>query len=197
MEERPLSILVLEDEPEECRAIQDYVAALDDVILTGVTNDSKHAIRLITDCCPDAVILDLELHKGSGNGIQFLNDLIALSPQIFPYVLVTTNNISTVTFERLRKMGADFIMTKAQADYSAGSVIDFLRSMKGTLHSGIRKYLPIESMTTETPEQLRKRIYKRTTTEMERIGILLVFTDGGRSAAHYVNVIRYSNAVSG
>jgi len=30
---------------------------------------------------------------------------------------------------------------------------------------------------------------------MERTGILIVFNDDGRSAAHYVNVIRYSNAV--
>ena len=172
MTDRTLSILLIEDEPAECQLIADYIDTTDDVTLIGSTGDTTKALKYIKDCLPDAVILDLELHKGGGNGLSFLQNLTELDLRYKPYILVTTNNTSTITHEQARILGADFIMTKAQSDYSAENVIEFLRSIKGVLHRRAEMQAQsIESMTTESPDQLRKRIIKRIASEIDQVNI--------------------------
>ena len=68
---------------------------------------------------PDAIILDLELHEGGGNGLFFLSKLHDLGLEKLPYILITTQNTSNVTLEAARQLGADFIITKYERDYSA------------------------------------------------------------------------------
>lgn len=170
--QRRLSLLLIEDEPADCLAISKYIDTLEDVQLVGVTNNSHRAIELISSNLPDAVILDLELHKGSGNGISFLQELRELHLKVSPYILVTTNNTSSVTYELARNNGADFIMTKWQEDYSAKAVVDFLRHIKNTIHRKVRiEGLSVELLTTESPAQTLKRIEKRISNEMDLIGI--------------------------
>ena len=112
------TILLVEDDQAACRDFIDYIEELEDISLIGVTNNSSKAIEYIKDCLPDAVILDLELHHGTGNGLLILKELKQLLPAKYPYVLVTTNNTSYLTFETARQLGADFIMSKHQVDYS-------------------------------------------------------------------------------
>lgn len=125
----PMKILLLEDDPQDCREIENYVAAQEDVTLVGCTGDAGMALELVPQKCPDAIIIDLELHQGSGNGLQFLKDLKQLRLSYHPYLLVTTNNSSRTTHEAVRAFGADFIITKYESDYSAQYVIEFLRMM--------------------------------------------------------------------
>jgi DNA-binding response OmpR family regulator len=67
--ERKLSILLVEDDPNACKDMIEDIEELDDTALIGVTNNSTKAVDYIKDYLPDAVILDLELHQGSGNGL--------------------------------------------------------------------------------------------------------------------------------
>ncbi|MCL1918237.1 MAG: response regulator [Peptococcaceae bacterium] len=166
---RPLSILLIEDEPQECQEMIQCIESTNDVHLVGVTNNVIQALEYVTDFLPDAIILDLELHKGYGNGLEFLNLLQKTNLSVPIYVLVTTHNISYVTHEGARKMGADFIMVKSQEDYSAKSVIDFLSSLKSIIH-GNRK-VAAQSDTAESPQQKQQRIVKRIITDLDRIGI--------------------------
>jgi DNA-binding NarL/FixJ family response regulator len=168
--DKTLSILLVEDDQAACRDFIDYVDELDDISLVGVTNNSSKAIEYIKDCLPDAVILDLELHHGSGNGLLVLKELKLMHPDKFPYVLVTTNNTSFLTFETARQLGADFIMSKHQADYSVKNVIDFLNMMKPIIHSK-HQAASKEHTTTESPEQRNKRITLRVSTELNNVGI--------------------------
>lgn len=170
--QRELSILLIEDEPSECLAISQCIDNLDDVQLVGITNNSQRGIELICDTLPDAVILDLELHKGSGNGLSFLQKLRELNLRTVPYILVTTNNTSTVTYELARQTGADFIMTKWQGDYSGENVVGFLRSIKSTIQRKAKmEGISLDLSTTESPIQIRKRLEKRINKEMDLIGI--------------------------
>ena len=41
-----------------------------------------------------------------------------------PYILVATNNISRITHQLARNLGADFIFTKNQADYSVKMILE-------------------------------------------------------------------------
>ncbi len=128
---KEISILLLEDEPEECLAIENCISTQEQVTLIGCTSNVSEALELLKSNCPDAVIIDLELHKGGGNGLQFLSAVKQLNMPTRPYLLVTTNNSSQTTHEAARNMGADFIMTKYESDYSAEYVIDFLLMMNG------------------------------------------------------------------
>ena len=168
--ERKLSILLVEDDPSACTNIIEYVEELEDTTLIGVTNNSTKALDYIKDYLPDAVILDLELHQGSGNGLILLQELKQLMLELPPYILITTNNSSPVTYESARQLGADFIMSKHQADYSAKTVVDFLRMMKTIIRSR-EKSATGASLTAEPPEIKKKRIQKRIYTELDYIGI--------------------------
>lgn len=168
--ESQLTILLVEDDNNACSEIVKYIDELDDVILIGITNNSTKAVEYVTDCLPHAVILDLELHEGGGNGLSFLNELNHLDLAIRPYILVTTNNSSAVTYEYARNLGADFIMAKHQTGYSSKGAVDFLVMMKDILISKAIAANPKQA-TTESPEQKSKRITRRICKELDLVGI--------------------------
>ena len=169
--DKPLSVLLIEDEPIECKSFVQYVESVEDVNLVGVTNNSDKALEYARDYLPDAIILDLELHKGSGNGISFLMALDKAQFPISPYILVTTNNVSPITHEQVRRLGADFVMVKSQADYSAESVIEFLRSLKGVIHDARKKKQAWGGSCGEPPIEAKKRLSVQISTEIDLIGI--------------------------
>lgn len=165
-----LSMILVEDDPIACNELTDSIEELDDLSLVGVTNNAKQAIDYIKDFLPDVMILDLELHKGSGNGLNVLNEMNQLSLNNRPYILITTNNSSQITYESARHLGADFIMAKYQADYSVKSIVDFLRIMKPVILS--RKQSASETHSTnESPDMRNKRIIRRISTELNYVGI--------------------------
>jgi DNA-binding NarL/FixJ family response regulator len=170
--ERKLTILLIEDEPLECMEIIRYSDTIEKTKIVAVTNSVNEAIEYTEDYLPDAVILDIELLKGSGNGFLFLERLRKCDIKAIPYVLVTTNNTSQITYDYLRELGADFIMSKRQKDYSAENVINFLCSMKGAIQNHARNQgVSKELLTTETPEEISNRIQKRINAELELVGI--------------------------
>lgn len=169
--EKPLSILLVEDEPLECKSFVQYIDTLEDVLLVGVTNNAEKALDYVGDCLPDVIILDLELHKGSGNGINFLMDLHRTPPPIFTYILVTTNNISRITHEQARQLGADFVMLKSQADYSAENVIEFLRALKGMIHESRKKSMASNRADILSPYEAKKKLSTLAVREIDIIGI--------------------------
>ncbi|MCL2082002.1 MAG: response regulator [Oscillospiraceae bacterium] len=168
--EKPLSVLLIEDDPEECKAIVRYIDSVKNVNLVNVTNNTEKAIAYTEDYLPDAIILDLELHRGNGNGISFLVALKSLTLPVFPYILVTTNNISSITHQQARSLGADFVMLKSQNDYSAKSVIEFLQVLKCTIHASQKKRGDFQEKN-ETPAERRRRLDVRVAAEIELVGI--------------------------
>ena len=112
--ERSLNLLLVEDDQDLNNKFKQYIDEINDVSLLGITNSSMKALDYVKQYLPDAVILDLELHHGSGNGLIFLKDLQTLDIPFIPFVLVSTNNTSNVTYEYARQLGADFIFSKHQ-----------------------------------------------------------------------------------
>ena len=165
-----LTILLIEDEPTECAEIIQYIEQTEDAKLIAVTNTVDGALKYAQDCLPDAIILDLELHKGGGNGIQFLQELRNLNPKPFPYILVTTNNTSSVTHESSRRLGADFLMVKSQRGYSAQGAVDFLRALKEAIFE-TQKRRNFSSNQADSPDQVRKRLIQRVSAEIDRVGV--------------------------
>ena len=119
---------------------------------------------------PDAVILDLELHQGGGDGLFFLAQLQQLELSKHPYILVTTNNSSNITYESARQLGADFILAKYQENYSAQYVVEFLRIMKKVIFSEKGKTAS-KITATEPSESKDKRLIQKIQHELNLIGI--------------------------
>ena len=165
-----LSILIVEDDPQACEEIATYIATLDDVALVGITNNSSKAELMIRDMLPDTIILDLELHEGGGNGLSLLKALHDAPPAKMPYILITTNNSSAITYEAARQLGADFILSKHQNDYSAQSVVDFLRALRHVIQKHYGKRTPT-SNEPESPAQKDRRDTRRICLELDRVGI--------------------------
>lgn len=165
-----LTVLLVEDDPIACGAFLGYADELEDVKLVGVTNNATKAMQDIQDYLPHAVILDLELHQGSGSGLDVLRGIRSATLPVNPYVLVTTNNSSSVTYEYARQLGADFILSKHQADYSERVALDFLRMMGSVIQSKW-KSLPDQPQTTESAKQREQRIVRRIMAELDQIGV--------------------------
>lgn len=130
---KTMKILILEDEASDRAEFIRCAEGTEDVSIVGCTANANEALTIFKKESPDAVIIDLELHDGSGNGLQFLSSLRAVTHNNEAFLLVTTNNSSHTTHEAARKLGADFILTKYETDYSAEYVIDFLKMMHSTI----------------------------------------------------------------
>ena len=166
-----LKVLLVEDEPDECAAIGSVIDSTDGIRLVGITNSIAKAFNDVKDCLPDAVILDIELHKGEGDGINFMERLAA-ADVAQPFVLVTTGNTCKIIQERVRELGASFIISKNQDNYSAEYVVNFLMSMKSTiLFRKMKQGVPEEILTLDDREEITKRIIKRIDTELDEIGV--------------------------
>ncbi|MDE7181659.1 MAG: response regulator [Clostridia bacterium] len=171
--ENKLEILLVEDDEQDCIEITNAVNNNpDDFILIAVTNNSERAFEHVQDSQPDAVILDLELHHGVGDGIDFLRKLKAANLPRTPYILITTNNISPYTHEIARNYGADFIMTKSQENYSANHVLELLKATKSIIlnRRSVKNKDGVISFE-ETPTVKANRIKKRIETELITLGV--------------------------
>lgn len=163
-----LTILLVEDDIYTCKEFVEYIDSKEDIILVDTTNSSSEALSKISYYQPDAVILDLELHHGAGNGLDVLAGIKMTAKR--PYMLITTNNSSETTYEHARLLGADFIMYKHQKDYSVKNVVDFLYSLKTTIKN---MHHDINSQINDinSPEYQSKRILRLIDSELNAVGI--------------------------
>ena len=170
MENKTLNILIIEDDVAACRELHQYIEQFETLKLIGITGDSDKGIELVKSMLPDVIILDIELNRGTGNGIMFLAKLNALTLSLHPYILITTNNSSNVTYDQARNLGADFIMYKHKPDYSAQYVIEFIRMIQHSILS--RKPIVTQNLSEEDCYEKNLPIYtRRVYRELDWVGI--------------------------
>lgn len=128
-----LSILIVEDDKQACDELSRCIAQYDDMKVAAVCNSSQDALEKARFHLPNVIILDLELHLGGGNGLMFLDSLLANPLSLDPFILVTTNNMSTITLDQAKALGADFTLTKYEQGYSAQYVIDNIRMLRNAI----------------------------------------------------------------
>lgn len=159
-----LTILLVEDEVSTCKRFIDYIERKEDIVLVNATNSASQAISDIDTYRPNAIILNMELHYGSG--FEVLSGVNKMSEK--PYVVITTNNFNETTNEYTRINGADFIMYKQQKDYSEEGIVDLLYSMRNVIKG---KSLQKKHVETENQEYRNKRILSYTNEELNRVGV--------------------------
>lgn len=167
-----IDLLVIEDDEATCLAYEEYCRNREDVFLIGTSAHAGEAIEMTGEFRPNAVVLDLELTYGSGSGLDYLMALDKLQTDAAPYVLVVTNNISQTTYAAVRHMGADFIIAKAQPDYSVEYVVNFLRSVIDSIpDTGANRSAGAPAVKKRMEEDYDKRMIKKIGAELDMIGI--------------------------
>ena len=150
-----LTIMLVEDDEDTCAQIAEYANTFDDIRIVKTTNNSIDAYNYTMENIPDAVILDLELHEGGGNGLDFLTKLSNTFGKYKPFILLTTHNVSNLIKEEARALGADFILTKYSEGYTHKEPINFLRILRHTIIKNRNKYI---SSGIQSEELLRQQI---------------------------------------
>ena len=168
---KPMTLLLIEDDLSECIKYKDCAAKRNDIRFIGMTGSSIDGINYIKTHMPEGVILDIELHRGKGSGIQFLQDMKELKLGFRPLIIIITNTSSNIVYNHVHDAGADLIFYKKQMDYSADMVINSMVALRRSLHTVGKDGVPDELRSVESPEELRIRITDRLNAELDAIGI--------------------------
>lgn len=164
-----INLIIVEDDNNTIEEYKAGIKCFDNFYLAATTSSSSEALEKVKEYSPHAVILDLELHKGSGNGLMFLKELSALNLKNKPFILVVTNNISSVTHSIARNLGADFVITKNQSDFSCKMVLEFLSSVAASaLTSDINSPDAAKAAVSVSYSETMK---EKISTELDLIGI--------------------------
>lgn len=169
MENKPMSLLLIEDDEFECKKFKSYVETLNNVKLVGITNSSDKGIEFFKTYLPEAIVLDIELHKGQGSGIDFIEQAKKLMTEFRPIIVVTTNAASSILYDKLHDEGVDLIFYKKQKDYSPKLIISSLLSLRETL----RKFNNTDKNVDykESPADYETKISNKINAELDLIGI--------------------------
>lgn len=170
--QKKINLLVVEDDEATCMAYVEICKNYEDVFLIGTSAHSNEALDLTKEFKPNAVVLDLELQKGTGSGFDYLLHIDDLKLEAKPYILVVTNNVSPVTQAAVRNIGADYIIVKSQSDYSVDMVVNLLRSIISKIPD-LNSHSPSESIVIKKriEDDYNQRLTKKITKELDKIGI--------------------------
>lgn len=169
MENKPMSLLLIEDDEFECKKFKTYIETLNNVKLVAITNSSDKGIEYFKTYLPEAIVLDIELHKGQGSGIEFIENVKKFMNDFRPIIVVTTNAASSILYDKLHDEGVDLIFYKKQTDYSPKLIISSLLSLRETLRKFNNTDKNVEF--TETPADFETKISNKINAELDLIGI--------------------------
>lgn len=167
-----INLLVVEDDDSICAEYEEVCSRYDDIFLIGTSAHSDEALKITEEFLPNAVVLDLELQRGSGSGPKYLLDMDTIMLRVRPYILVVTNNVSQYTHAVVRNLGADFIIVKSQADYSVEMVVNMLRGIIDRIPDmNPKRETSSPSVKKRIEMDYNQRLVKNITTELDIIGI--------------------------
>lgn len=168
--EKPMPILLIEDNETEVNDFKNYTENRNDVYLVKTTNSSYEGLEYVKTYMPEGIILDLELHKGEGSGLEFLEELQKLELDFKPLIVVTTNVNSDIIYNHIRELGADFIFYKKQSDYNVEMVINSIVSLRVAIYRSKTNSMRNRT-TTEAPIEHENRIKDKINNELDLVGI--------------------------
>jgi DNA-binding NarL/FixJ family response regulator len=170
-EKKSMPLLLIEDDVAECRRFKDCAAKRTDMTFVGMTASSEEGLLYVQTRMPEGIILDLELHRGKGSGLQFLSDLKAINMAVRPLIIVTTNSPSSVVYNHVHNFGADLVFYKRQEGYSPDMVLSTMSALRKSLQTVRKDDLPQDMQTIESPDERRARVLARIDAELDLVGI--------------------------
>lgn len=166
-----MTLLLIEDNIDECNILKKYVSTKNNVKFIGITSSDIEGLEYIKKFKPDGIILDLELHKGSGNDTSF-GLLETISKMTFvkrPKIVVTTIVSSKTVYNYLHDKGVDLIFYKNHKNYSAENVINTLLLLND--YSTNTPITSIQYNEDKTSDDLEQIISDKINYELDLIGV--------------------------
>lgn len=171
MSNKVLNVILIEDDKVECAKFEKYIKSRNDINLIASTDSDIEGLELIKKTLPDAIILDIELHNGTGNANSF-NLIETLQKTKFskrPKIIVNTVVSSNTVYDYLHDKGIDLIFYKKQPNYSIENVINTLVLLSG--YSEDASFTG--NIVVEDTEENEEKISKIINNELDLIGISL------------------------
>ncbi len=168
MEEKPMKILIIEDDVIDCNNFKTCIKNRNDIELVALTDSDVEGIRYVKTKHPEGIILDLELNNsasGNADSLDFLTNLKNLNLDYEPVVIVTTHVNSKRTYEVLHRSGVDLILYKDHQKYSCDYVLNKFLNLRKT--SPIKKTSSIEEELQLNENKISFCIYH----ELDLVGI--------------------------
>lgn len=165
MEKAPITILLVEDDINECNIYKNIVKNRNEVQIISITNSSTQAIEECNIYKPDAVILDLELTDGEGSGFEFIEAMKNEPNDKIPKIVVTTNVHSNTVYDYCHNNNIDFVFYKKQKNYSQENIINTLLLLRN--YEQTNKLVNVELDERKIEETILNKINK----ELDLIGV--------------------------
>lgn len=127
MNQKPMKILIIEDDINDCNSFKDCVKNRNDIEIVAITDSDIEGLRQVRNMKPEGIVLDLELNNssdGSMDSLGFLSNLKNLQLNYEPIVIVTTHINSKRTYDILHRNGVDLILYKGHPKYSSEHVLN-------------------------------------------------------------------------
>ncbi|MCL2874652.1 MAG: response regulator [Defluviitaleaceae bacterium] len=170
--EKPMSIVLVEDDPSACQGFVDCANNRTDIVFVGITDSSDVGLEYVRTKLPEAVILDMELNRGEGSGLEFLERFQKTELSLRPIIVVTTRNRSDLVHEQLHdEHNIEWVFCKLQKGYSPEMVVNHLLKLRAYLHNRKDGEYSANLRTLESPEKFKKRIMQRIDAELNDFGI--------------------------
>ncbi len=168
MQNKPMKILIIEDDRDDCKNFINAIKSRKDIELVAITDSDIEGLKYTKLKHPEGIILDLELNSsttGNTDALNFIPELKKINLNYQPIVIVTTHVASKRTHDILHRQGADLILYKDQAKYSAEHVLNIFISM--------REKIPQRTIQTLKEEMQRdeEKISAYISKELDLIGI--------------------------
>jgi len=166
MNDKPMRILVVEDDLEECNVIIENAKHRKDIELVGITDSDNDAIKLVKAKNPEGVMLDLELNNsknGNTDSLGFLESIKMLKNK--PIIIVTTHVNSSRTYDILHRNGVELILYKDHPGYSPNQAFNKFISLRKIVEPVIENTVENEMKNKED------RISECINNELDLIGI--------------------------
>ena len=168
MESKPMKILIIEDDVDDCNNFINCIKQRKDVELVGVTDSDIDGLKYVKTKCPEGIVLDLELNNstsGNTDSLEFLTDIKKLKLNYEPIIIVTTHVNSKRTYDILHRKGVDLILYKDHPKYSCNHVLNqFINLRKETV---IADNSSIEELLEDAESKISRCIHN----EMDLIGV--------------------------
>lgn len=127
METKPMKILIIEDDINDCNNFINCIKNREDIELVAITDSDIDGLKYVKTKHPEGIVLDLELNNGKdGNtdSLEFLSNMKKLNLNYQPIIIVTTHVNSKRTYDILHRNGVDLILYKDHPSYSCNNVLN-------------------------------------------------------------------------
>lgn len=168
MKSKPMKILIIEDDINECNNFINCVKNREDIDIVAITDSDIEGLKYVKLKHPEGIVLDLELnnsHTGSADSLDFITNLKSLKLNYEPIIIVTTHINSKRTYDILHRNGVDLILYKGHPKYSCDYVLNKFISLRKVISN--KETTSIGKEIKENEDKISELIYH----ELDLVGI--------------------------